>query len=271
MGLTQDLEELIENNDADGLEAKFTKQGRPRKGTRAITSKDKDHCLDVAMPHANFDVLEVLFRHEANLTRRSFDAALERGNEEMSLLDLMLKWGWKVGGKGLWYGESVAGAAIHHENTLRWVLEYGAELNVVSNPRLVGSCADLATPLQKAASRGLVKAMYILLEFGARPDASAIFFAIRSQATESLRFLLAKGVDANIVSWKWGTPLKYAVRWHNSEAVEVLLDCGADPEVVRSGSTAADDARERGYVELAEMLEARMKRKSRRIRGLRPA
>ncbi|KAI4681952.1 hypothetical protein J4E81_009714 [Alternaria sp. BMP 2799] len=94
MGLSQELEDLIKNNDADGLEAKFTKQGRPRKGTRAITQKDKDHCLDVAMPQADFDVLEVLFRHEANLTHHSFDAALERGNQDTSLLDLMLKWGW---------------------------------------------------------------------------------------------------------------------------------------------------------------------------------
>ena len=161
-------------------------------------------------------------------------------------------------------------ASIYEENTLRWVLEHGAELNVVSNPRLVGSCADFATPLQKAASCGSVKAMDILLEFGARPDASAIFHAIRSQVTESVKFLLAKGVPPDVVSQRWGTPLKCAVRWRNAEAVEVLLECGADPEVVCFGSTAADDARKRGYVELAQMLEARMKRRSRRIRGLRP-
>ena len=161
-------------------------------------------------------------------------------------------------------------ASIYEENTLRWVLEHGAELNVVSNPRLVGSCADSATPLQKAASCGSVKAIDILLEFGARPYASVIFHAIRSQVTDSVRYLLAKGVPPDVVSRRWGTPLKCAVRWRNVEAVEVLLEYGADPEVVCFGSTAADDARKRGCVELAEMLEARMKRRSRRIRGLRP-
>lgn len=157
-----------------------------------------------------------------------------------------------------------------YENSLRWILQHGAELNVVSNPRLVGSCADCVTPFSEAALDGHTPSMEILLEFGAELDPLAVFYAIRwrRRTKETLRFLVEKGADVNALARKWGTPLFYAVHWSNRDAVEVLLECGADPDVVWIGMTAAESARRYERVELAEMLESKMKRRSRRTRGV---
>lgn len=157
-----------------------------------------------------------------------------------------------------------------YESSLRWILQHGAELNVVSNPRLVGSCANRVTPFSEAALDGHILSMEILLEFGAELDSLAVFHAVRwrRRTMETLRFLVDKGADVNAVARKWGTPLFHAVHWSNKDAVEVLLECGADPDVVWIGGTAAEIARRYERVGLAEMLEAKMKRRSRRTRGV---
>jgi len=112
MDLPRELADLIKNNDTTGLVAKFTKRGRPRKGTRAVTQRDKDNCLTQAMPEADLDVIEALIRHGAKLTQSSFRKAIYRGNEDTAVLELMWNWGWRVDGKGLWYGDSAAGYVI---------------------------------------------------------------------------------------------------------------------------------------------------------------
>jgi hypothetical protein len=110
IGLIRELFGLITSNDIAGLEAKFTKLGRPRKGERAITQNDKDECLAQAMPSASLELVDMLISHGAKLNQFSFRRAIERGDKETELLDLMANWGWKVndsGYAGLWWGRSV--------------------------------------------------------------------------------------------------------------------------------------------------------------------
>ena len=120
----------------------------------------------------------------------------------------------------------------------------------------------------------MVSAMEILLDHGATLDPAAIYHATKGQKTDmaALRFLVARGVDVNdrVVALKRDTLLNQAVYHRNVEAVKVLLEAGADPNIVTSGSTAAEYARKKGRVAIAEILEAAMPRRSRRLKGVRP-
>lgn len=120
----------------------------------------------------------------------------------------------------------------------------------------------------------MVSAMEILLDHGATLDPAAIYHATKGQKTDmsALRFLIARGVDVNDrgVALKRDTLLSQAIYFRNIEAVKVLLEAGADPNVVTYGSTAAEYAREGRQVAIAEILEARMPRRSRRLKGMRP-
>jgi hypothetical protein len=93
LGLTNELETLIHHNDVSGLHAKFSTCARPCKDTRAITEKDKVHCLAVAMPSASLAVISTLISHGAYLNWGAFRADIERGDKEPELLDLMSTWG----------------------------------------------------------------------------------------------------------------------------------------------------------------------------------
>jgi ankyrin repeat protein len=126
------------------------------------------------------------------------------------------------------------------------------------------------TPLSFAAACGYVQSMEILLDAGAKLDPLALFYAIglEDADTESLKLLAARGANLNFASKRWGAPLFYAVKRRNKAALGILLECGADPNVEHYGQTAAEIARGHGETELAEILEERMKRRSKRQRNL---
>jgi ankyrin repeat protein len=80
--------------------------------------------------------------------------------------------------------------------------------------------------------------MEILLdEGGAELDLLAIYAAIEGPReprtdTAALRFVIARGVDVNHVPDRRGTTLGRAVYCRNREAMRVLLEVGADPNIV---------------------------------------
>jgi hypothetical protein len=95
-------------------------------------------------------MIELLIRHGARLTSRSFFAANER--EEPELLELIIKWGWDMDSTR--FGQSAVQlidtlqrricapnivqyphrAALTHPKILIWLLENGANPDTISNP-----------------------------------------------------------------------------------------------------------------------------------------
>lgn len=83
---------------------------------------------------------------------------------------------------------------------------------------------------------------------------------------EILRLLIDAGADVRAVEWKAGrlaggvndgTPLHYAAECGNAEAVALLLDAGADPELVnKQGDTPRDVATLEGYTHVSQVIDS---------------
>jgi ankyrin repeat protein len=113
---------------------------------------------------------------------------------------------------------------------LQALLKGGADPNV-SDPR------GGATPLMYAAAVGSTGAMSLLLDNGAKPNATnatgatALMWAATDIA--KVRLLLARGADVNIASERGRTALQSAARSDRSAAiVRLLLAAGADAKAV---------------------------------------
>jgi hypothetical protein len=81
--------------------------------------------------------------------------------------------------------------------------------------------------------------------------------------------LIEHNADVNYMARLWATPLHDAVKF-GAKKMTYLLENGADPRIWSTVSmvTAAECAREGGKVELAEILEKRMRGMSKRLGGL---
>ncbi|KAH8431509.1 ankyrin repeat domain-containing protein [Aspergillus melleus] len=72
----------------------------------------------------------------------------------------------------------------------------------------------------------------LLVEYGAKIEGSLFFYAINrslSNTAFKTRFLLSRGLNPNVTSAEWGTPLHCAVHFAMQDVIQVLLDAGADP------------------------------------------
>jgi ankyrin repeat protein len=91
----------------------------------------------------------------------------------------------------------------------------------------------------------------------ARHGAAALEAAALAGNAASVSWLLRNGVPPDARNGYGWTPLQTAACAGSAEAVQVLLDAGADPAAVEgTGKTAAEWARERRHVAIAEKLEA---------------
>src|SRR5262245_65322998 len=70
--------------------------------------------------------------------------------------------------------------------------------------------------------------------------------------------------DPNLVEceYEYFKPLRFAVRENQRPVVDFLLDQGADP-AYEAGDSLVTIARDRGYTELATMLESKLKERYR--------
>ncbi len=144
-------------------------------------------------------------------------------------------------------------------DAIRLALEAGVDPNITD--------ADNRTPLMLAAFNAHIEIAERLLEAGARVDMrdstnrTALMFACTGPDVRLVSLLLRRGADINgIDSHESWTPLMFAAAEGHREVVQLLLDSGADPNAADiDGETSAYFANQRGFPEVAKMIEAKMK------------
>ena len=142
---------------------------------------------------------------------------------------------------------------------IRLALESGIDPNVTD--------ADNRTPLMLAAFNAHTEIAERLLEAGARVDMrdstnrTALMFACTGPDVGLVSLLLRRGANINdIDSHESWTPLMFAAAEGHSGVVQLLLNSNADPNAADiDGETSAYFARQRGFPEIAEIIEAKMK------------
>ncbi|PMD29829.1 ankyrin repeat domain-containing protein, partial [Hyaloscypha variabilis F] len=149
-------------------------------------------------------------------------------------------------------------------NTVRWLLEAGADVN---------AGGKYGSALQAACTTSRSQVVEDLLSRGAKAllarDADINLagghygFALQAAACsdrcdpgdiEVLRFLLENGADVNALGGEYGTALQ-AAAFHHKQYVDVLLDFGADPSIEggKYGS-AIGAAMEKGWSRVVNLL-----------------
>jgi ankyrin repeat protein len=121
------------------------------------------------------------------------------------------------------------------------------------------------TPLHLAAAFGDAAAVCLLLEHGAHvhqishnPMRNQPLHACLSlgRDRETVRILIECGANVHQAQSGGFTPLHQAVVSGDAELVAMLLEAGADKSARSDdGKTPADYARERGHLDIAEMLD----------------
>ncbi len=140
------------------------------------------------------------------------------------------------------------------EQVVQWFLDHGADPNL----RGKVDCSVLAT----AALKPSTSVLELLISHGTQLDPEALFKAMNPRGkggVSAMKCLIDRGVDVNAVSSmagsQGGTPLHYAVKLQNKEKVALLLEAGADKTMKNSsGSTPADLAKDKGCMEIFELL-----------------
>jgi len=126
---------------------------------------------------------------------------------------------------------------------------------------------DGETALHRAASRGHLKAVALLLDRGAKLDAvdgegvTPLVLASYRGQTEVVKLLLVRGADVNAREKRNGlSSLSHAVGRGDRELVSVLLAHGADPLLKSAdGRTALDRAEANGAAEIVALLRKQPK------------
>lgn len=111
---------------------------------------------------------------------------------------------------------------------------------------------DGLTPLMAAASNGTSEYMQLLLESGAKVDKRAVgpgegktvlIFALESGSEDALLCLLRHGCNVNLPHAQYRRALHHAIELGNAHFVKILLDFGADPNLVtRQGESPLQEA-----------------------------
>jgi len=127
-------------------------------------------------------------------------------------------------------------AALNRTHMAKLLLDKGADVNADSR-----SYVFIYTPLHEAAKSGSIETAESLIANGAKIDKGE--YIRRKEWAEHFSL----------------TPLHLAVKHHRLEMVKLLLEKGADPNISAhptTGETPLNIARQKGYLNIAEVLKA---------------
>jgi len=143
---------------------------------------------------------------------------------------------------------------VRHIGFARLLLDSGARTDVSSN--------TLGTPLHAAVMHSEPALVRLLIEYGANADApdvngsTPLHHAAGLGDLASARLLVDRGATIDALNGPGYASLHWAAGNGRYEMAAWLLARGADPEIrAMDGRSAADAARARGYLAVAELIE----------------
>lgn len=93
-------------------------------------------------------------------------------------------------------------------------------------------------------------------------DVNPLCLAISKGDIDTVKQIIAYGIDVNDTTNRGMTPLMYAAVYNQAEIAKLLIEKGADLDKKdKSGSTALDHAKTSGSDEVMEVLKPSKKRK----------
>ncbi len=224
--------------------------------------------LEIAVDHRCVEVVRVLLKAGANPDPRSSDYSgpLYQAillHPKSGLAELLLQYGADPNGVVTPSGETPLYPAIRHRDLalVRLLIERGANVNhqgrtgqtplmtavMVDNAiiaRLLlerGADLNLETIHGSSATRLALspgnspQIAHVLLDYGADPKEVDFLSAALAWKDESLlRKVIANGADVNRIPGRAITPLALAVHYDNAEGLRILLEAGANPQIVDS-------------------------------------
>jgi ankyrin repeat protein len=134
---------------------------------------------------------------------------------DQATLELLLDNGAAIGARESWYGETALmwAAAEDHADAVRLLLERGAEVDAVSTVLEIGNRRQGQN----------------ILPLGGW---TSLMYAARQNAVEGGRALIEGGADLDAVDPDGATALAIAIINGNYDVAAVLLEAGADPNIV---------------------------------------
>lgn len=161
--------------------------------------------------------------------------------------------------------------ALSHPKSLRWLLDRGADPDTTVHRAPCESVTSPRTLLACAAGLDEPTSLELLFEYGATMDPEALHHSIgpfrgHRVGPAAMLALLKHGADVNYVSRHRGRPLYHAVRCYLECRLRILLEHGADPDVVircwRIPTSARKFAKEKGEVEMVRIMEEKWGREA---------
>ncbi|GAW22645.1 hypothetical protein ANO14919_121870 [Xylariales sp. No.14919] len=204
-------------------------------------------------------VARYLLQKGAKVYGRAVELASRRC--DLALFEVFVEHGWHPNQQVPWVQGAFGVALPHCTDDIRvveFLLTHGADPNLgpFDFRKITGSSMTppldrcSGAPLNKAARSGSIEVIDLLLQHGAVLEWSTpLHYALASWPRNRPAFvhLLHLGADPNknihydyCTQGEGGTPLYQAIRFHNWDAIELLLESGADPEKCDMYTTIAE-------------------------------
>ncbi|KAM3068010.1 hypothetical protein ACMFMF_009377 [Clarireedia jacksonii] len=262
----------------------------PITAARSIVSSENytpmilHHGLILALSAGNIQVAQYLLSSGAPIVRLTPQHILSAPSEQqIPLFKLLAEHGWTPNTPG-YYGAVLLPRVVTNISLLKWFLDHGANPNLGpqrdNRDRMGSSETDSCVALEKAAVRGEVEAVRMLLDAGAEiKNGVPLHYAagacppgtnphvarvVPSETFDQgqipvMEILVARGADVNRAEESRHMVPKYAivhaVMAGAVKRVTWLLENGADPELRGAWGSAVEYARTMGSEEMKHVVE----------------